>query len=146
MKTLKKPAEGSTLGCGEPADQAVTRQPDTGAAEEVPVFDRSMLVEILGDEQCLIDQVLDRYLGFVGSYLDMLGSALFCPDLLQVQMLSNAIRGAAINIGALQVSEAAGRLEDLAKQGELDGGVVLYDRLLASVETFRAALEQEAKY
>jgi len=109
---------------------------DADGASQLQVFDRSILLEILAGEENLIGQVVERYLGFVTSYLDLLVAALFAGEILQVRLLAIAVKGAAINIGALQVSEAAARLEEAAEAGDLDRSVTLFDQLMCAVETF----------
>jgi len=141
MTYVKMPAKTSAqTSDGEPGAPSPVFAAEPAGAGETPLFDRSVLLEILGDEVELIEPVLDRYLGFVGSYVDLLAGALFSGDLLQVQLLSHAIKGAAINIGALQVAEVADRLEELAREGGLDPAVAHYDQLLAAVERLKRHL------
>jgi len=108
----------------------------------LPVFDRDALLDLLGGDQELMGQILERYLDCLADYLDLLPEALFAADVQQVRIKAHLIKGAAINIGALQVSEAARQLEMLARGGELDGAVGLLNHLMSSVDSFHRELSK----
>jgi HPt (histidine-containing phosphotransfer) domain-containing protein len=112
-------------------------EPGWPAGGPPPVFDRSGLLELFAEEDGLLERLIERYLGFLGNYLDLLSEALFAADLLQVQLLAHDIKGAALNVGAMEVNDGARRLELLAASGELRGAVEIYAQLVTSVETFR---------
>jgi HPt (histidine-containing phosphotransfer) domain-containing protein len=123
-----------------PVFSAAGAQPGEAVGESggpPPVFDRSGLLELFAEEDGLLERLLERYLGFLGNYLDLLSEALFAADQLQVQLIAHDIKGAALNIGALEVHDAARRLELLAAGGGLRGAVEIYAQLVTSVDTFR---------
>jgi len=118
---------------------AVTIEPgETPALEQLPVFDRDALLELLDGDLELMGQILEHYLACVDGYLDLLSAALYSFDVTQVRIKAHLVKGAAVNIGALRVSEAARQLEMLAREGGLGGAAVLFDRLLSAVVDFRA--------
>jgi HPt (histidine-containing phosphotransfer) domain-containing protein len=116
---------------------AAVGEPGWPVSGQPPVFDRSGLLELFAEEDGLLERLIERYLGFLGNYLDLLSEALFAADLLQVQLLAHDIKGAALNVGAMEVNDGARRLELLAASGELRGAVEIYAQLVTSVETFR---------
>jgi CheY-like chemotaxis protein len=111
--------------------------------ELMPVFDRNGLMDLLYGEEELVKKFLNLYLASVGSYLDQLSAALFAADVVQVHVLSHSMKGAAVNIGALRVCDAAHRLETLARAGDLEGAVGIFDTLMSAVVEFRGQAEGE---
>ena len=108
-----------------------------------PVFDRAGLLDRLAGEGDLVEQLLRSYLASVASHLDQLSAALFASDVQKVFLRAHVIKGASVNIGALQVSQAASQLEMLARAGRLDGAVGLFDTLVSSFVRFRCLVEPE---
>jgi len=133
---VKERREPSWSVAGAPPVDAAG-EPGQPAGGQPLVFDRSGLLELFAEEDGLLERLIERYLGFLGNYLDLLSEALFAADLLQVQLLAHDIKGAALNVGAMEVNDAARRLELLAGSGELRGAVEIYAQLVTSVETFR---------
>jgi CheY-like chemotaxis protein/HPt (histidine-containing phosphotransfer) domain-containing protein len=113
------------------------------AAEQLPVFDRQGLMDLLCGEKDLIKSFLELYLGSVGGYLDQLSVALFAAQAGQVHALAHSMKGAAVNMGALRVSAAALRLETLTRTGELEGAVAIFGTLMSAVVEFRGQAEKE---
>jgi CheY-like chemotaxis protein len=115
-----------------------------GADCSLPVFDRAGLLERLAGEEELIEQLLQGYLASVASHLDQLSAALFASDVQKVLLRAHVIKGASVNIGALQVNQAASQLEILARAGRLDGAVGIFDTLVSSFVRFRCLVEPES--
>jgi CheY-like chemotaxis protein/HPt (histidine-containing phosphotransfer) domain-containing protein len=113
--------------------------------EQLPVFDRQGLMDLLYGEEELVKKFLNLYLASVGSYLDQLSAALFAGNVEQVHVLSHSMKGAAVNIGALRVCDAAHRLETLARAGKLEGAVGIFDTLMSAVVEFRGEAEGEIR-
>jgi CheY-like chemotaxis protein/HPt (histidine-containing phosphotransfer) domain-containing protein len=134
----KEAASESPRDCAPP----LLFVPDS-APELLPVFDRRGLMDLLYGEEDLVKKFLGLYLGSVGKYLDQLSAALFAADVEQVHVLAHSMKGAAVNIGALQVCDAAHRLETLARAGTLDGAVGIFDTLMSAVVAFRGEAEKE---
>ena len=111
-------------------------EPET-APGQLPVFDREALLELLGGDEALMGKFITLYLNTVGQYLDKLSAALFLGDIEQVQVQAHTVKGAAINVGAVQVSNAAYQLESLARSGSLAGAIALYDDLMKAAVRFR---------
>ena len=128
-----------TEGHGQPA--AIRPTDEETAADLVPVFDRGGLLDLLCGDEAMAEKFLELYLNTVGGYLDQLAAALFSANVKQVHILAHTIKGAAINIGALQVSELAHQLETLVREGGLAGAVELFDGLMSSVIRFRREAE-----
>jgi len=130
------------MDLSRPWDTATIESRETATPEQLLVFDRDALLDHLGGDVDLMGQILERYLDCLADYLDLLPGALFAADVQQVRIKAHLIKGAAINIGALQVSEAARQLEMLARGGKLDGAVGLLNHLMSSVDTFRRELSE----
>jgi CheY-like chemotaxis protein/HPt (histidine-containing phosphotransfer) domain-containing protein len=98
---------------------------------ELPVFDRGDLVSRLGGE-ALVDPFLAKFAASMPGYLDRLRGA--CPD--GERGVAHTIKGMAANIGAVQVSQAAGQLEDELKRGTSDQIAQLKENLIAAYGKF----------
>jgi len=98
---------------------------------ELPVFDRGSLVSRLGGE-ALVDPFLAKFAASMPGYLDRLRGA--CPD--GERGVAHTIKGMAANIGAVQVSQAAGQLEDELKRGTSDQIAQLKENLIAAYGKF----------
>ena len=118
--------------------------PDS-APEQLPIFDRPGLMDLLYGEEDLVKKFLELYLSSVGNYLDQLSAALFAARVEQVHALAHSMKGSAVNIGALRVCDAAHRLETLARAGELEGAVGIFDTLMSAVAEFRGQAEKEIR-
>jgi len=137
-------AEWSPPETPRDSDSALLFVPDS-PPEQLPVFDRRGLMDLLYGEEYLVKKFLNLYLASVGSYLDKLSAALFAANVEQVHVLSHSMKGAAVNIGALRVCDAARRLETLARAGELKGAVEIFDTLMSAVAEFRDQAEGEIR-
>ena len=140
----------TTCNCAEVSAPKSPRDPATAQSsvpdsppEQLPVFDRRGLMDLLFGEEDLVKKFLVLYLSSVGNYLDQLSAALFAADVEQVHVLAHSMKGAAVNIGALRVCDAAHRLETLARAGELGGAVGIFDTLMSAVVEFRSQTEGE---
>ena len=123
---------------------AAAAAPEAGGADcGLPVFDRAGLLGRLAGEEDLVEPLLRSYLGSVSGHLDQLSAALFASDVQKVLLRAHLIKGASVNIGALQVNQAASLLEMLARAGRLDGAVGLFDTLVSSFVRFRSLVEPE---
>jgi len=123
---------------------ALSFAPDS-PPEQLPVFDRRGLMDLLYGEEDLVKKFLELYLSSVGKYLDQLSAALFTANVEQVHVLAHSMKGAAVNIGALRVCDAAHRLETLARAGKLEGAVGIFDTLMSAVDDFRSQTEGEIR-
>ena len=108
------------------------------AGAELAVFDRDGLLGRMGGDESFLPKFLTLFLTSAEQYLEQLGAALLSGDVERVRITAHTVKGAAGNIGALQVHDASQKLEMLARGGGLEGAAELSALLRASFDRFRA--------
>lgn len=89
------------------------------ADEKLPVFARDELLERLGNNIDLIPRFITMFNNSVSTALANLEAAVKTADQDGIRSHAHAIKGAAINIGALRLHKVVAEMEALAKKGEL---------------------------
>ncbi|CAH2030365.1 ATP-binding protein [Trichlorobacter ammonificans] len=121
-----------------PLDADQPAEPETPAAA-LPVFARDDLLERLGGAEALLPRFLAIFYKGVAAGMADLEVAVAAGDADGVRRHAHAIKGAAANIGALQLRETASRLEEAAKGGAIADApqrlAVLKERLEAFTAT-----------
>jgi two-component system, sensor histidine kinase and response regulator len=103
------------------------------------VFDREDLIERLMGNAALARRIVSVFLGDLPNQIAALASAVAAADPDRVRLAAHDIKGAAVNVGGVQVGETAARMEVLAKQRELDGVRELMPEMETRIECFRNA-------
>lgn len=104
-----------------------------------PTFDRCALLERLGDDSALLEEVLWLFLDEAPKVLIELDRAVADRNSPQVRMSAHKMRGALLSISAQRAADLACRLEDLGQQVDCGG----YDAALALLKQEFERLEQE---
>jgi len=89
-------------------------------AAEKPVFDRDGLLERLGGDVELVDEIVQIFLESADELLAAVESAVADGDAHRVERAAHSLKGALLNIAAEPVSERAHRLEQAGRSGELE--------------------------
>ncbi len=99
------------------AAQATQRSPAAVSPADPPVFDRAGLINRLGQE-ALLPRFLLLFQQTAPEYLEKLELAAAERDLDTVRITSHTIKGAAANISACRMAQAAAVLEQAARSGD----------------------------
>ena len=83
----------------------------------LPIDREAALARLVGDEE-LLEQVIDIFLADAQLELDALNDALAAEDAEAALRLAHSIKGAASNISALAVSDAALSIERAVSEGD----------------------------
>ena len=121
-----------------PADQS--QHEDTEVSDEKTIFSREELLgRLLGDED-LVKTVLDGFLGELPKRIEALKQALEQNDAPVVRNQAHALKGAAANISAATLREAAYQLEIAGETGKLGSASQLFKNLQAQIELLKSKL------
>src|SRR3954451_382424 len=106
------------------------------------VFDEAALMERLEGDVELRNLLVDTFVRDSGALLDRLEHALSAQARSDVEFAAHALRGAAANLAAGRVEEAAGAVERAAAVGDLAKGRSAQALLVVEVARLLAALRQ----
>jgi two-component system, sensor histidine kinase and response regulator len=122
-------------------------QPDTPAA---PV-DRNVLLARLGDDEDLFADIVEVFLDDCPSRLSEIGAAVDARDPERIRTAAHALKGAAGNIAATGLLEAARELEHAGEEARLDAVDAAWRRLeseamlvMSTLRSFRSAEAAES--
>jgi histidine phosphotransfer protein HptB len=109
------------------------------------ILERRALLESLGNDEEFLQKVIGIFLADCPGILGEIRSGVSLGDSSQVMNASHALRGSVSFFGAETASEAAGTLESMGKQGNLEdvrGALAVLEREISLVSL---ALEEIAK-
>ncbi len=121
---------------------AEPRPPDLPATAGCSEFDPGDLLERVSGNVRLARRVTGRFLSDMPLQLAALSQAILSADMKAVTLAAHSIKGAAANVGSPVVTEAARRIEQQAKAGDLDGAGSMLPLLTASFENTRESLDR----
>ncbi len=107
---------------------------------EEEAFDRSALLERLGGDEELLDEITDVFLEDIPAQLEQLRQGLSDNDATLVQGQGHRIKGASANLQAEAMREVAYEIEIAGRDGKLDSALPLVAKLEQEFENFRFAL------
>ena len=90
----------------------------------------------------MVARFLEMFTGVTAGYLKSLREAVQAGDLEQTRIQAHTIKGAAANISAWRMREIAGKLEELSRDGELEGAADLLERLEKGFAQFARETER----
>jgi len=102
----------------------------------VPVFDRRTLGERFGNDQELIQVVLESFFQEIPELIENLEMAVKEKDTDTVRTVTHSIKGSAANVNAEQLKEAAFELEAAAGQGDLNSADRLFNLIQERFKIF----------
>ena len=139
-KYCNRPMESGTSENVEPSLVESLKTAADESEETVAVFAKETLLERLGGRSEMIPRFVGLFCKGVEPQLEGLVSALSEGNADAVRRCAHAIKGAAGNIAALRMQQAAAVLEKTAKEGELSEAPQLIDVLQYEYGAFSAAL------
>ncbi len=110
------------------------------AAALAPPIDWDQAVEEFGGDASLVETVIEGFCAQVDEQLPRIRRALDIEDAATLTAEAHKIRGAAANLVAMPLSEAARQLEQTAKAGDLSGAAQLVDNLTRSYQDLQEFL------
>ena len=133
--------ELTDLCLDETSQESVSEEmPYTEVSEEIINWDQ--LIERLGDEE-LIKEIVPIFLKDNGERLDKLSEAVESNDSGAIKFYAHAIKGAAMNVGAVQLSDIASQLECAGRENNLEVVVPLFDKLKTELEKVITCLSRK---
>jgi HPt (histidine-containing phosphotransfer) domain-containing protein len=100
--------------------EAIGNDSVDAAESPLPVFDRAVLLDrVMGDEE-LAREIGEGFLLDMPEQIGKLAEALEAKDAGRAEFFAHRIKGAAANIAGEALSETASRMEQSARNGELD--------------------------
>jgi CheY-like chemotaxis protein/HPt (histidine-containing phosphotransfer) domain-containing protein len=111
-------------------------------APTVAEFDPEDLLERLSGNEPLTRRVIARFLGDVPEQLRALARAVEAADSETAHRAAHSIKGAAANAGGPRVREAAGKLEQLSRDGDWTAATAMLRELSARFESVRPLMER----
>jgi HPt (histidine-containing phosphotransfer) domain-containing protein len=112
-------------------------------ADAMPVFDRTALLENLGGNEKLAEEILGIYLTSVPEYLERLRDALGRDDAPLARGAAHAIKGASANAGATGMAAIAKKIERAAVDADLAAAGALRADLETQWLAFRRVVGAE---
>jgi len=110
------------------------------SAAEKPVFDREGLLDRLGGDSELVDEIVGIFLESADEQIATVESAVADGDAHRVERSAHSLKGALLNIAAESVAERALRLEQAGRSGELELCSPLLDDLKQEFDLLLQAL------
>jgi signal transduction histidine kinase/DNA-binding response OmpR family regulator len=104
------------------------------------VFDKSALLERLGDDETLFDEIVSIFLKDIPVQLKALKDALDNNDAETVWKKAHRIKGASANIGAQKTSDVALEIESSGRQGDLRAISDLMEKLEQEIDKLQEVL------
>ncbi len=99
-----------------------------------PVFDRQLLLERMGGDDELLDDVLSIFIEEIPGMMSEIRTAVSGEDAPALERSAHFMKGALLNISADSPAELVSRLEQLGSAGTLDGVTELLARLESEID------------
>jgi CheY-like chemotaxis protein/HPt (histidine-containing phosphotransfer) domain-containing protein len=120
-------------------------QPEAAAQDDGKVFDRPNLVERLDGDEEIIGEVIGIFLEDAPRRLQVLEDALQESDAALAQREAHTLKGAASNLSAPSLQEAARRVEQAAEAGDLSDATDHLAPLREAFEELKPVLEEQLR-
>jgi len=97
------------------------------------------LHELMGDKMSIL---VDSYINSSTETLDKLQRATGAMDGDEIRQLAHGLKGSSGNLGAVQVVDLSDKIEQLARQEQLEGVSQIVDELLNAFESVKKKLNE----
>ncbi|MCD6361143.1 MAG: response regulator, partial [Armatimonadetes bacterium] len=141
-RSRARTAGADTASEDEPPED--TSPPDVGAADASPLKLETLLEAVDGDEE-FAWSLITEFLEYAGEQLAQLARAPSAGDAELIRDIAHSIKGAAANLAAEPVRAAAARLEELAREGEVEAMPPVVAQLEEAFAELRAWAEQQLR-
>ena len=113
---------------------------ETGGSAEHLLFDITALMDLLGGDRQLTDEVLSLYLDDASERLAKIHEAVTSEDASALSREASSIAGASINIGARSVGDVAFKIQIAAQEEKLEEAGRLVEKLDREFELFLSSV------
>jgi signal transduction histidine kinase/CheY-like chemotaxis protein/HPt (histidine-containing phosphotransfer) domain-containing protein len=135
--------EALALQLGGPVASATAPAPEPGGSPaRLDVFDLPALLDRVFGDRSLAREVVSIFVGETPAQLEEICGALGSGDLELAARGAHTLKGAAANVGAEALREAALALEQAGKAGDLDGALRVFGRLEGELRRFTEAAKR----
>jgi CheY-like chemotaxis protein len=131
------PGHGSDKRVGEPTGETQRWPVDAAASADLPIDAESLLRRCRG-KGALAERILTQFEQQLAGQVGTLRESLERRDGEVLARLAHSIKGAAANMSASQLSDAAGSLEKLGTAADFDAAVACLDQLADLAQQCRA--------
>jgi two-component system, sensor histidine kinase and response regulator len=118
---------------------AAPPEPAPAAPAHADVFDRDAFLERLGGGEEMLARFLSMFIAHAAKYLGSVREAVAGGDPEQVRVQAHTLKGAAANISALTMQRIAAALEEMGRQGKLEGAEAMVGELESAYAAFAEA-------
>ena len=125
-----------------PAAEPAAAPPLSAPTAVAAIFDREDLGERVMGNQELARRIIRRFVEDMPRQIAALAGAVNSGDASQVRLLAHSIKGAAANAGGLELREAAWKLEQQGKAGDLTAAAATLPELSGSFERVRPIMDR----
>jgi len=109
----------------------------------MPVFNRSKLLEVVGDDAAFLESLLENYLEDTEKKITRLRDALADGKTELVFHIAHSLKGASANMTAEYIREAAALMEEAAKKGDLIRSADCFRQVESEFERLKALCRQK---
>ena len=129
---------------GKPAlvDRAAGPTPNSQPGTALAVFDREGFVDRLMGNEDLAQRIIRGFVEDMPRQIALLAQAVNNRDADAVRLVAHSIKGAAANVGGLEVREIAWKLEQTGRAGDLAAAAATLPELSARFESLRPIMEK----
>jgi two-component system sensor histidine kinase/response regulator len=106
------------------------------------VLDKAELMDRLGGDKNLLAKIAELFEGECDSYVSAIREAIRSSDLKTLESASHALKGMLSNLAAEGATEAALKLENMARSGDLIGAEEALRSLNSHLESLKPAIEE----
>jgi len=117
--------------------------PPSTQGEAADIFNRQELLGRVMNDEDLLHEVIDTFLGEIPSRMDALSKAIGEQDLSTILHQSHTIKGTGANLAASQLKQAAEKLEQAARNQEFDSLQDCMDNLQLQLQVLKEHLAEE---
>jgi CheY-like chemotaxis protein len=110
------------------------------SVEEAPAFDREQVLRRLDGDEQLLAEVVELFLADSSTLVEAIRSAIERDDVKDVRAASHRLKGAASNLAAAALTEAARAIEVVAESGRLGEALPVWRRLKREADRLETAL------
>jgi HPt (histidine-containing phosphotransfer) domain-containing protein len=107
--------------------------------------DKEALFDIVDEDPSFLTTLIDTFLDDCDAYMSALRTAVEKNDAAALEEEAHGLKGAVANLQAEPAREAARRLEELGRSGDMEEATRALDRLDTEIDRLRSALAEMAE-
>jgi two-component system sensor histidine kinase/response regulator len=124
----------------EPTDSAP--DPEKEQVEELKVIDMGVALKRVGGNEKILEAVAKAFLAASGKQFDDVENAVKAEDAEKLRFTAHTFKGTVLNFEARKTAAVAQELEDLGRDGTVEGAAELLDQLRENFHEMREKMEE----